>query len=161
MVSAPCSACRADRNAHGAATEQLSTGRHRDKPAADNWPLPNYRLIKVFIAIFDIPESGGATVRRHSPTQNRMLLTHRRVFGRRLCLEAIGLRRSRVAHWLGATAAARQSGRCPITRCRTTLNARWTRAALCCSTARSGTQACRECSYSSPQSERHFSQIQF
>ena len=42
---------------------------HRDKPAADNWPLPNYRLIKVFIAIFDIPESGGATVRRHSPTQ--------------------------------------------------------------------------------------------
>ena len=69
MVSAPCSACRADRNTHGAATEQLSTGRHRDKPAADNWPLPNYRLIKVFIAIFDIPESGGATVRRHSPTQ--------------------------------------------------------------------------------------------
>lgn len=53
---------------------------HRDKPAADNWPLPNYRLIKVFIAIFDIPESGGATVRRHSPTQNRMLLTHRSRF---------------------------------------------------------------------------------
>eukprot|EP01052_Picozoa_sp_SAG31_P043775 SAG31_NODE_7406_length_1697_cov_1.508761_1_plen_389_part_10 len=34
---------------------------HRDKPPADGWPLPNYRLIKVFVAIFDIPPNGGAT----------------------------------------------------------------------------------------------------
>lgn len=34
---------------------------HRDKPAADGWPLPNYRLIKIFTAIFDIPLNGGAT----------------------------------------------------------------------------------------------------
>ena len=25
------------------------------------WPLPNYRLVKVFVAIFDIPTRGGAT----------------------------------------------------------------------------------------------------
>ena len=25
------------------------------------WPLPNYRQVKVFVAIFDIPPSGGAT----------------------------------------------------------------------------------------------------
>lgn len=37
-----------DSNEHGYLTW------HRDKPAADGWPVPNYRLVKVFVAIFDI-----------------------------------------------------------------------------------------------------------
>eukprot|EP01051_Picozoa_sp_SAG22_P014229 SAG22_NODE_1695_length_3796_cov_3.361915_4_plen_78_part_00 len=47
-------------------------GRHRDKPPADGWPLPNYRLIKVFVAIFDISEGGGGTVSTKKATQQVM-----------------------------------------------------------------------------------------
>eukprot|EP01047_Picozoa_sp_COSAG01_P055561 COSAG01_NODE_6200_length_3797_cov_318.655760_4_plen_285_part_00 len=34
---------------------------HRDKPPADGWPLPNYRVIKVLINLWDIAEDGGGT----------------------------------------------------------------------------------------------------
>ena len=45
----------------GEANEQGYLSWHRDKPPADGWPLPNYRLVKVFVAIFDIPADGGGT----------------------------------------------------------------------------------------------------
>jgi hypothetical protein len=34
---------------------------HRDKPPADGWPLPNYRMIKAFLNVRDVPENGGET----------------------------------------------------------------------------------------------------
>jgi hypothetical protein len=34
---------------------------HRDKPPADMWPLPNYRIIKCFLNVYDVPENGGET----------------------------------------------------------------------------------------------------
>ena len=34
---------------------------HHDHPAPDGWPNPSYRNIKVFVAIFDIPQNGGPT----------------------------------------------------------------------------------------------------
>ena len=37
------------------------SGRHRDKPPADGWPLPNYRSIKCFVNFWDVAENGGPT----------------------------------------------------------------------------------------------------
>ena len=34
---------------------------HRDKPPADHWPLPNYRVIKVLMNFWDVAADGGAT----------------------------------------------------------------------------------------------------
>ena len=34
---------------------------HRDKPPADMWPLPNYRMIKCFLNVYDVAENGGET----------------------------------------------------------------------------------------------------
>ena len=34
---------------------------HRDKPSAEHWPLPNYRVIKVLMNFWDVPADGGAT----------------------------------------------------------------------------------------------------
>ena len=42
-------------------TRPESLGRHRDKPPADMWPLPNYRIIKCFLNVYDVPENGGET----------------------------------------------------------------------------------------------------
>ena len=33
----------------------------RDKPPADHWPLPNYRVIKVLMNFWDVRADGGAT----------------------------------------------------------------------------------------------------
>ena len=34
---------------------------HRDKPPCDGWPLPNYRVVKMFVSFWDLPADGGAT----------------------------------------------------------------------------------------------------
>ena len=36
-------------------------GWHRDKPPADSWPLPNYRIIKCFLNVYDVQPNGGET----------------------------------------------------------------------------------------------------
>eukprot|EP01051_Picozoa_sp_SAG22_P003014 SAG22_NODE_142_length_17922_cov_10.990406_4_plen_80_part_00 len=38
-----------------------SSSGHRDKPAADCWPLPNYRVVKALVYLWDVPANGGAT----------------------------------------------------------------------------------------------------
>lgn len=46
---------------------------HRDKPPADGWPLPNYRVIKVILNFWDVGADGGATavVRHHATIVSR------------------------------------------------------------------------------------------
>ena len=34
---------------------------HRDKPPADSWPLPNYRMIKCFLNVYGTSPNGGET----------------------------------------------------------------------------------------------------
>ena len=40
---------------------RCTCARHRDKPPADMWPLPNYRIVKCFLNVYDVPENGGET----------------------------------------------------------------------------------------------------
>ena len=34
---------------------------HRDKPPADCWPLPNYRVVKAIVNFWDVAANGGPT----------------------------------------------------------------------------------------------------
>eukprot|EP01048_Picozoa_sp_COSAG05_P029715 COSAG05_NODE_9927_length_593_cov_0.726721_1_plen_74_part_10 len=34
---------------------------HRDKPPADCWPLPNYRVVKAMVYLWDVSADGGPT----------------------------------------------------------------------------------------------------